>query len=213
VSDLTHGNSVDINGLSAEHLYYCHPALCVILSRLFQLMLMCSYVPVGFRHSYIVPIPKSSQCSNKALTCGDFRGIAISPIISKVFEHCILNRFQSLFTTSRSQFGFKKGTSCSHAIWMARCTVDNIIRGGNTANLCAIDPSKAFDKVIHHALYLKLIKRFIPNKLLTLLEFWLSSCYSYIKWENVTMPGLNRFISASVLGRVRFYRRTCLLYT
>ena len=92
VSDLTHGMAVDINGLSAEHLYYCHPALCVILSRLFQLMLMFSYVPVGFRHSYIVPIPKSSQCSNKALTCDEFRGIAISPIISKVFEHCILNR-------------------------------------------------------------------------------------------------------------------------
>ena len=139
-------------------------------------MLMCSYVQVGFRHSYIVPILKFSQCSNKALTCDDFRGIAISPIISKVFEHCILNRFQSLFTTSRSQFGFKKGTSCSHAIRMARCTVDNIIRGGNTANLCAIDLSKAFDKVNHHALYLKLMKKFIPNELLTLLEFWLSSC-------------------------------------
>ena len=76
VCDLTHGKDVDINGLSTKH-------LCVILSRLFQLMLMCWYVPVGFRHSYIVPIPKSSQCSNKALTCDDFSGIAISLIISK----------------------------------------------------------------------------------------------------------------------------------
>ena len=74
--------------------------------------------------------------------------------------------------------------TCSHAIRMARCTVDNIIRGGNTANLCATDLSKAFDKVNHHALYLKLMKRFIPNELLTLLEFWLSSCYSCIKWDN-----------------------------
>ena len=149
VSDLMHGKAVDINGLSAEHMYYCHPSLCVILSRLFQLMLICSYVPVGFRHSYIGPIPKSSQCSNKTPTCDDFRGIAISPIISKVFEHCILKRFQSLFTTSRSQFGLKKGTSCSHATATARVahnTVDNIIRGGNTANLCAIDLSKAFEK-------------------------------------------------------------------
>ena len=62
VSDLTHGKAVVINVLSTEHLYYYHPALWDILSRLFQLMLMCSYVPVGFRHSYIVPIPKSSQC-------------------------------------------------------------------------------------------------------------------------------------------------------
>jgi len=86
-----------------------------------------------------------------------FQAIAISPIISKVFEHCILKIFQSLFTTSRSQFGCKKNTSCSNAIPVARSTVDNIIRCGNTANLCAIDLSKAFDKVNHHALYLKLM--------------------------------------------------------
>jgi len=91
---------------------------------------------------------KSNQCSNKALTCDDFRGIAISPVISKVFEHCILKRFQSLFSTSKNQFGFKKGTSCSHAIWVVRSRVDIIIRGGNTANLCASNLSKALTKSI-----------------------------------------------------------------
>jgi len=71
--------------------------------------------------------------------------------------------------------------------------VDSIIRGGNTANFCAIDLLKASDKANHHVLYLKLMKRFItilqfrgfiPNELLTLLECWLSSCYSCIKWDN-----------------------------
>jgi len=37
LSDLAHGKAVDINGLSAEHLYYCHPSLCIILSKIFQL--------------------------------------------------------------------------------------------------------------------------------------------------------------------------------
>ena len=32
--------------------------------------------------------------------------------------------------------------------------------------ICAIDLSKAFDKVNHHALYIKLMKRLIPNELL-----------------------------------------------
>jgi len=27
------------------------------------------------------------------LTCDDFRGIAISPVLSKVFEHCLLDRY------------------------------------------------------------------------------------------------------------------------
>jgi len=41
----------------------------------------------------------------------------------------------------------------------------------STGNLCALDLSKAFDKVNHHALYLKLMKRLIPNELLNLLAF------------------------------------------
>jgi len=101
-----------------------------------------------------------------------------------VFEHCILKRFESLFVTSKNQLGFKKGSSCNHAIRVVRSAVDDIIRGGSTANLCSTDLSKAFDKVNHHALYLKLMERFIPNELLALLEFWLSSCYSRVKWDN-----------------------------
>ena len=88
----------------------------------------------------------------------------MSRIISNVCEHCRLKKFQSLFTTSRSQFGFKKGTSCSHAIRVVRSTVDKIIRR-NTANLCAIDLLKAFDKVNLHAVNIKLMKRQIPNEL------------------------------------------------
>jgi len=43
VSDIAHENAPK----SAEYLYYCHPSLCVILSKMFQLMLICSYVPVN----------------------------------------------------------------------------------------------------------------------------------------------------------------------
>jgi len=46
--------------------------------------------------------------------------------------------------------------------------VENIVNGGNTANICAIDLSKAFDKVNHFAVFSKLVKRHIPNELLTL---------------------------------------------
>jgi len=40
--------------------------------------------------------------------------------------------------------------------------VDNYIANDNTANLCAIDISKAFDKVNHYALLSKLMKKMIP---------------------------------------------------
>jgi len=38
----------------------------------------------------------------------DFRGIAISPILSKVFENCLLTQLQAFVNSNDNQFGFKK---------------------------------------------------------------------------------------------------------
>ena len=82
---------------------------------------------------------------------------------------------------SENQFGFQKDLSCSHAVFSTRMIVDSFIRGGNTANLCSIDLSKAFDEVNHHGLYLKLMKRRIPVELLLVFENWFSGCSACVK--------------------------------
>ena len=66
-------------------------------------------------------------------------------MISKVFEHCILDRFKKYFTSSNEQFGFKAGYGCRNAIFAVRKVVERLNKGGSTANICAIDLSKAFD--------------------------------------------------------------------
>ena len=91
---------------------------------------------------------------------------------------------ESFFKTSDNQFGFKKGVGCTYAISSVRKVVDNYVANGSTANLCAIDVSKAFDKVNHYALLSKLIKKMIPRELLLLLENWLPGCYLCIKWHS-----------------------------
>ena len=115
-----------------------------------QKMLSTRYVPHDFKFSYIVPIPKPKDYYSKPLKCDDFRGIAISPILSKVFEYCLLDKFNRFLKTSDTQFGFKKGLGCNHAIFSVRTIVESFVRKGNTVNLCAIDLSKAFDKVNLH---------------------------------------------------------------
>ena len=52
----------DLAGLTAEHLQRAHPVLSVILSKLFQLIVMVKHVPVWFGHSYIVPTQVERQC-------------------------------------------------------------------------------------------------------------------------------------------------------
>ena len=185
VGNLKRGKAPGMDGLMAEHLMFSHPILPVILSKLFQLILLTHYVPTGFKYSYLVPIPKPKDYRSKALSCDDFRGIAISPIISKVFEYCLLERCQPLLRSSDKQFGFKKGQGCSHAVHTVRNIVDKFVNKGSTVNLCAIDVSKAFDKVNHYALYTKLMKRNIPVLLLDLIINLFSGCSLCIKWQNI----------------------------
>jgi exonuclease III len=191
ISSLGRGKAAGLDNLTAEHLLNSHPIISTLLAKLFNLMMLCRYVPIGFGLSYTVPIPKVKDCHSKALTCDDFRGIAISPILSKIFEHCLLEKFKYFLTTDDNQFGFKKGLGCSHAIYSVKNIVDRFIKGGYTANLCSIDLSKAFDKVNHHALFIKLMNRHLPVCLLELLEFWLSNSWSCIKWFDVYSPFFN----------------------
>jgi exonuclease III len=184
MADLKHGKAAGLDGLTAEHLMHSHPVLSCILTKLFNLMLQYSHVPPAFGVSYTVPIPKISDCRTKAMTTDDFRGIAISSILSKVFEHCILQSFKQYFVTADNQFGFKKNVGCSHAIYVVRKTVEHFVRRGSTVNLCALDLAKAFDKTNHHALFIKLMDRNLPVELIDLLVLWFDNCWSCVKWDD-----------------------------
>ena len=125
-----------------------------------------------------IPLPKEDNTRN---TIDSYRGISISAILSKIFEQCILTRYSKFMSSSPNLFGFKKGSSCGHAIYSVRQVVEYYTNGGSTVNVCLLDLSKAFDKMNHFALYIKLINRSIPVQVLSVLENWFSSCLSCVK--------------------------------
>jgi len=181
INEMKRGKAAGLDGLSVEHLRNSHPILPGILARLFNLILNHGHVPAQFGLSYTVPLVKVSAYT-KNLSVDDFLGISISPVISKIFEHCILRRFNSYFVSSDNQFGFKKSVGCSHAIFTVRSVVDHYVSNGSTVNICALDVSKAFDKMNHHGLFIKLMKRGVPITLLSVLEDWFSHCFTFVKW-------------------------------
>ena len=186
IRSLKRGKAAGLDELSAEHLIHCHPALCTVLKKLFNTIIKYGRVPSGFGLSYTVPLPKNNSAAfNKSLTVEDFRGISISPVISKVFEKCILDRYISFLQTSDHQYGFKKDSGCSKAIYSVRNVVDIFISNRSTVNICALDLSKAFDKMSHVGLFIKLMERMVPNKLLTTLESWFNICATCIRWGNI----------------------------
>jgi len=92
------------------------------------------------------------------------------------------------FATEHNPFGLKKGLGCTHAIYTVQNIVNQLVKGGSTVNLCALDLTKAFDKTNHHALFIKLMKRYLPVDVLDTLEYWLNNNWSCVKWFNVYSP-------------------------
>ena len=82
------GKAAGIDGLSVEHLQFSHSLLPAVLAKLFNIMLYNGHVPDSFGLSYTVPLLKDSASSySKSVTADDFRGISISPVLSKVLEY------------------------------------------------------------------------------------------------------------------------------
>ena len=80
------------------------------------------------------------------------------------------------------KWDLKKGISCSHAIYSFRIVIDHYTINGSSVNVCTLDLSKAFDKLNHSALLVKLMNRNVPINLLMLLEYWFANSRSCVKW-------------------------------
>ena len=71
-----------------DHIIYGGEQLAVHLCMLFNALLMHSYVP-----SIIVPLLKNKHGDATQLEM--YRGITISPVLSKLFESVLLNLFET----------------------------------------------------------------------------------------------------------------------
>ena len=99
----------------------------------------------------------------------NYRGITLSPILSKLFELCTLLKISDFLQSSELQFGFKDKFSCSHAIYIVKEVQNYFNKENTTVNMAALDISKAFDKVNHFVLFNKLLDRGVP---LVSSKFW-----------------------------------------
>ena len=105
-------------------------------------MLTLGYVPNQFGKGILIPIQKDTNIKGLQ-KLENFRGITLSPIISKVFEHSILFLFGKYLKSNDRQFGFKANLGCANAIFCVRNEVDYFVENDSTVNICCLDISKA----------------------------------------------------------------------
>jgi len=176
------GKAADLDGITVEHLFYRHRLLPCVLAKLFNLMIHVAHVLRSFGISYTVPILKKITL---VFT------VNLSQWITSVGSQSVQLYLKYLNTASwivlgisscDNQFGFKKHLSCTRAIHSLKAVVDYYIKHDSTVNLCTIDLSKAFDRINHHGLFVKLMQRRIPSKLLYILEQWFLTSSTCVKW-------------------------------
>ena len=181
ICGMTPGKSPDDDGLHAEHFQNAPLVLLIKLTSLFNFMLSHAFVPSQFRFGTIIPIIKDRHASGSDVS--NYRGITISPMISKVFEHVLKTLFSQHLATSSYQYGFKNNNSTTHALYSLKTTINYCIDHGSRVYCSFLDASKAFDRLVHSGLFLKLIERNIPKRMLDILVTWYDGLQCRVKWD------------------------------
>ena len=116
----------------------------------------------------------------------NYRPISLIPIVSKVFERCVLNRIidHLYHVILPKQHGFSTGRSCVTKLLEAFDHTGPLLDSGIQVNTIYLDMSKAFDKVSHRRLIHKLIQAGFGCNLLN----WFCSYFSGRR-QRVTVLG------------------------
>ena len=188
VFKMQEGKAAGYDNIFIEHISNCHVIIYALLAKLFNLMLTKGKVPSLFGIGIIIPIPKENT-QKKVHPVENFRGITLSPIVSKVFEHCLMSLMSTYLTTSDNQFGFKSNTGCTHAVYAVRKVTEYFVCNDSTVNVCFLDISKGFDKVNNYELMLKLMQRRTPSYFIDILIGWFSVSQCLVRW-NEALSGM-----------------------
>ena len=112
----------------------------------------------------------------------NYRGITIAPIYSKVFEHVLHILFNEYLSTSSYQFGFKRKSSTSRAIFCLKETINYYTHRGSNVFSSFLDASKAFDRLVHAGLFSKLLERQVPLIFLDIIMYWYAELKCRVRW-------------------------------
>ncbi len=107
-----------------------------------------SVVPTSFKKSIIIPVPKN----NKPSCLNDYRPVALTSIVMKVFERLVKSHISSSIhvTLDPLQFAYRSNRSTddaiSHILHSSLTHIDS--SNGNYARLLFIDYSSAFNTIV-----------------------------------------------------------------
>ena len=189
------------DGVDSRLLKECSEELAPILMKLFRKSMDAGEVPELWKEAHIVPIHKSGSKAKMS----NFRPVALTSVISKVCEKVICLAMMAFLTQncliSPQQHGFVSGRSCQTNILVCLEKWTKMVDNGNSVDVAYFDYAKAFDKVSHRLLLLKLSRYGIDGKLIAWISNYLNKRRQRVLVGNAKSPWLE-VISGTTQGTV-----------
>ena len=158
----------------------CGPELSYILTKLFNMCLKdvqnVSCFPDCWKVSSVAPVFKNV---GERSTAKNYRPVSLLSVVTKIFEKLVNNRIVdhlekcSLF--SDFQYGFRSSRSSADLLTVVSDRIARAFNSSGATQAVALDISKAFDKVWHAGLLLRLRSYGISGQIFGLICSFLSN--------------------------------------
>ena len=164
--------------LTNKHLKFGSSLLPVILSTLFNAILLSGHIPAPFKHGFIIPIPKGHSKDMSVPSRASLCYRSLARFLKKLLLLCLseqqaqLNPLQGVFTA---------GFSCLHSAFIFQEAVSSMREQKKKVCVAFLDVKKAFDTVWHGGLMVKLFQDNVP---LYIINKWYSGSTSSDLWNS-----------------------------
>ena len=146
-----------------------HRAQPEILRHLFTKIMATGYIPKVWGEAYLKPLYKKGDRNNPS----NYRGIAISPCLGKVFNSIINARLEEAMNASKInsdlQIGFEKNHMISDHLFVLKTIIEQARICKQDLHLAFIDFRQAYDRIDRIALFRKLITYQIPARIIRII--------------------------------------------
>jgi ribonuclease HI len=186
LEEMAEGKAAGPDGLHPRLLKMLPVEALSVVCELFNLSFRSTVVPQCWRVGEIVPMLKAGKDPTKM---GSYRPVCLTSCLGKWLERVLGNRMRWVLERagwlSVYQAGFRKGRSVNdQLVRLSQAVWDGYQRREKTC-LVLYDFERAFDKVWHDGLLLKLIGAGVSRTMVRWVQEWLKNRLSWVRVEGV----------------------------
>ena len=186
IQHLKCGKAAGPDDILAEMIKTAEHEITPYLTKYFNVLFARAKFPLEWSKAIIIPLHKKGDVNDP----GNYRGISLLSILSKVYTHIINSRLtlwvESNFVLTDAQAGFRKGRSTVDHIFTLHAAIERQFANNSKLYVAFIDFKKAYDSVNRNILWSVLLRSGIQGKMLRTIKAMYASVQACVKSNATT---------------------------